>query len=90
MIDIAKATETLETYFANVTHEQFAVDLEKFCPELFEEEQKHLELEELKSTEIYQKAKEDHKLEIAPKLLQKGLSVEEVAEILELDVGSIA
>ena len=90
MIDIAKATAVLETYFANVTHEQFAVDLEKFCPELFEEEQQDLELYQLKNTEIYQKAKEDNKLEIAPKLLQKGLSIEEVAEILELDVRSIA
>jgi transcriptional regulator with XRE-family HTH domain len=36
MIDIAKATETLENYFANVTDKQFAIDLEKFCPELFE------------------------------------------------------
>ena len=75
-------------YFANVTHEQFAVDLEKFCPELFEEE-KERELERSENAEIYRQAKEDNKREIAPKLLEKGLSPEEVAEILELDVHRI-
>jgi predicted transposase/invertase (TIGR01784 family) len=44
----------------------------------------------LKTAEIYQKAKEDSKLEIAPKLLQKGFSIEEIAEILELDKSLIA
>jgi transcriptional regulator with XRE-family HTH domain len=34
MIDIAKATEILDNYFANVTDEQFATDLERFCPEI--------------------------------------------------------
>lgn len=38
MVDIAKAKKSLEDYFANVTKEQFNTDLEKFCPELFEEE----------------------------------------------------
>jgi uncharacterized protein (DUF4415 family) len=38
MLDLAKATEILETYFANATSEQFAIDIQKFCPELFEEE----------------------------------------------------
>jgi uncharacterized protein (DUF4415 family) len=38
MLDLAKATEILETYFANATSEQFAADIQKFCPELFEEE----------------------------------------------------
>jgi uncharacterized protein (DUF4415 family) len=37
MLDLAKATEILETYFANATSEQFAADIQKFCPELFEE-----------------------------------------------------
>jgi hypothetical protein len=40
-------------------------------------------LELLTPAEIYHKAKEDHKLEIAAKLLQKGLNAQEVAEILE-------
>jgi hypothetical protein len=38
MVDIAKAKKSLEDYFANVTKEQFDTDLQKFCPELFEEE----------------------------------------------------
>jgi predicted transposase YdaD len=90
MLDVVKATAALENYFATVTPEQFAVDLRKFCPELFEEEENGKELEQLTTNEIYQKAKEDNKLEIAPKLLQKGLTIEEVADILELDVNAIA
>jgi predicted transposase YdaD len=90
MLDIAKATEVLEDYFENVTQEQFALDLRRFCPELFEQEGKKIKLEKLKNAEIYQKAKEDSKLEIAPKLLQKGFSIEEIAEILELDKSLIA
>lgn len=90
MIDIAKATEALETYFANITHKQFAIDLEKFCPELFEEEQNDREFDSSTNTELYQQGKKDHKLEIASKLLEKGLSPEEVAEILELDIRLIA
>lgn len=35
-------------------------------------------------------AKEDGKLEIEPKLLQKGFSIEEVARILEIDINLIA
>lgn len=31
----------------------------------------------------------EEKLEIAPKLLQKGLSIQEIAEILEVDVETI-
>jgi uncharacterized protein (DUF4415 family) len=47
MLDLTKATEILETYFANVTSEQFAVDIQKFCPELFEEETDNLDLPRL-------------------------------------------
>jgi predicted transposase YdaD len=90
MLDIAKATEALESYFATVSPEQFDIDLRKFCPELFEEEENSQELDRLTTTEVYQKAREDNKLEIAPKLLKKGLSIEEVADILELDVKAIA
>jgi predicted transposase YdaD len=91
MIDIAKATELLENYFTNVTNEQFALDLKEFCPELFEDEQENsLDTELLNNEEIYRKAKEDSKLEIAPKLLQKGFSIEEVAKILEIDINLIA
>jgi predicted transposase YdaD len=91
MIDIAKTTEQLENYFANVTNEQFAIDLKEFCPELYEDEQESsLNIEPPNNEEIYRKAKEDGKLEIAPKLLQKGFSIEEVATILEIDINLIA
>ncbi len=91
MIDIAKATELLENYFVNVTNEQFARDLKEFCPELFEDEQESkLDNKLQNNAEIYRKAKEEGKLEIAPKLLQKGFSMEEVATILEIDINLIA
>ncbi len=105
MVDIAKATKTLEYYFAGVTKEQFSDDLRKFCPELFEEEEEEQtngsensslsqandrQLDLLTHSEIYQKAKEDNKIEIATKLLHKGISVKEVADLLELDINSLA
>jgi hypothetical protein len=91
MLDIAKATVILEHHFATVTPDEFAKNLREFCPELFEDEQEGiLDTDLLKNEEIYRKAKEDGKLEIAPKLLQKGFSREEVATILELDVNLIA
>jgi hypothetical protein len=108
-IDIAKATELLEHHFATVTPEEFRANLEKFCPELFEQEEGQSngskstslrkkerlqsvdrELNLLTHSEIYHKAKEDNKIEIAAKLLHKGISVEEVAEILQLDVNTLA
>jgi hypothetical protein len=104
MVDIAKATKTLEYYFAGVTKEQFSDDLRKFCPELFEEEEDQTngsedsslseandrQLDLLTYSEIYRKAKEDNKIEIATKLLHKGISVKEVADLLELDINSLA
>jgi predicted transposase YdaD len=91
MLDIAKATQILEHYFATVTPDEFAKNLREFCPELFEDEQENsLDTELLNNEEIYRKAKEDGKLEIAPKLLQKGFSIEEVAKILEIDINLIA
>jgi hypothetical protein len=109
MVDIAKATKTLEDYFAGVTKEQFSEDLRKFCPELFEAENEQTngsgdsspsggndrsqpvecQLDLLTHSKIYQQAKQDNKIEIAAKLLHKGISVKEVAEILELDINSI-
>jgi predicted transposase YdaD len=86
MLDIDKSKQMLENYFATVTQEQFAIDLEKYCPELVEAESASLESEISENTELYQQAKQENKLEIAPKLLKKGLSIQEVAEILELDV----
>jgi hypothetical protein len=90
MIDLAKATEILSTYFDRVSPEQFAADLAKYCPELFEPTGDVLDLEALRNSELYRQAKAESKLEIVPKLLQKGMSIEEVAELLELDVRSIA
>jgi predicted transposase YdaD len=90
MLDINKSKEILENYFATVTREQFAKDLEKYCPELVEAESANLDSETSKNTELYQQAKQESKLEIAPKLLKKGLSIQEVAEILELDVHLLA
>jgi hypothetical protein len=83
MLDINKS-------FANVTQEQFAIDLEKYCPELVEAESASLASDEFDKAELYQQAKQEGKLEIAPKLLKKGLSIQEVAEILELDVHLIS
>lgn len=48
-----------------------------------------LGLSELKQTKVYQEAKEEGKLEAVPKLLQFGLSVEQVAEALGLQVEQV-
>jgi predicted transposase YdaD len=90
MLDIAKCKEILETHFANVTREEFIANLEEYCPELFEAGSNQIHVDNVKKSELYQQAKEENKLEIAPRLLQKGLSVEEVAELLELDVQLLA
>ncbi|WP_026734976.1 hypothetical protein [Fischerella sp. PCC 9605] len=48
-----------------------------------------LNLNLLKETRVYQEAKEEGELEtklkILPKLVQKGLSVQDISELLELD-----
>jgi hypothetical protein len=86
MLDVNKLNEMFEHYFATVTNEEFLADLEKFCPEFFNAELDIPESDKFKNMELYQQAKNDNKLEIAPKLLKRGLSVQEVAEILELDI----
>ncbi len=45
-----------------------------------------LNLNLLRQTRVYQEAKEEAKLELVTKLVQKGLSIQEIAELLELDV----
>jgi hypothetical protein len=90
MLDVNKLNEMFEHYFATVTKEKFLADLEEFCPEFFNAELDIPESNEFQNTEIYQQAKNDNKLEIAPKLLKKGLSIQEVADILELDVHLLA
>jgi predicted transposase/invertase (TIGR01784 family) len=54
-----------------------------------EEIEKMLNLNLLKETRVYREAKEERSLEIVPKLLQKGLSIQEVAELLELDTETV-
>ncbi|MES1023397.1 hypothetical protein ABN584_10900 [Gloeocapsa sp. BRSZ] len=47
----------------------------------------------IKGTKVYQEAKEEGALKVTvklvPKLLQKGLSIQEVADILELDMEEV-
>jgi predicted transposase YdaD len=90
MLDVKKCQEILEHHFATVTREEFLANLEEFCPEFIAAGIEDSESAEIENTEIYQQAKQDNKLEIAPKLLKKGMSIQEVAEILELDVHLIA
>jgi predicted transposase/invertase (TIGR01784 family) len=54
-----------------------------------EEVENMLNLNLLKETKVYQEAKQEGKLEIVPKLLKKGLSIQEVAELLELDTETV-
>jgi predicted transposase/invertase (TIGR01784 family) len=90
MLDINKCQEILEHHFATVTREEFLANLEEYCPEFIAAVREDSESTELQNTELYQQAKQESKLEIAPKLLKKGLSIQEVAEILELDVHLLA
>ena len=86
MLDIKKCQEILEHHFDTVTREEFLANLEKFCPEFMAAEIDDSAAAKSTNTELYQQAKQDSKLEIAPKLLKRGLSIEEVAAILELDI----
>ena len=86
MLDIKKCQKVLEHHFATVTPEEFLTNLEKFCPEFIAAGIDDSESAKFKNTELYQQAKQESKLEIAPKLLKKGLSIQEVAAILELDI----
>jgi SOS response regulatory protein OraA/RecX len=90
MLDIKKAAELLEHHFATVTHEEFLANLEEFCPELFQARQETIAAAKLKEDETHRKLDEASKLKIAPKLRQRGMSVAEIAEILELDQSLIA
>jgi predicted transposase YdaD len=87
MLDFDKATKILTEHFANLTPEQFEVNLREYCPELFPE--KIDNPDNIKDTDLYQQGHQDSKLQIIPKLLEKGLSTQEVAELLELDIHKI-
>lgn len=58
-----------------------------------EEIEAMLNISLLKETRVYQEAKEEGRLErdveLVPKLLQKGFSIQEVADLLELDVEEV-
>ena len=86
MLDIKKCQEILDHHFATVTREEFLANLENFCPEFMAPGIDDAESAKFQNTELYQQAKQESKLEIAPKLLKKGLSIQEVAAILELDI----
>ncbi|WP_310426532.1 hypothetical protein [Chamaesiphon sp. VAR_48_metabat_135_sub] len=89
MLDFQAATKIMTEHFATLTPEQFLINLEEYCPELFQESSANLDIEQLRNTEIYQQAEKESKLKIVPKLLAKGLSIQEIAELLELDLETI-
>jgi predicted transposase YdaD len=90
MLDIKKAEELLKHHFATVTHEEFLANLEEFCPEFFQARQETMAAARLQEDEIHRKLEEASKLKIVPRLRQRGMSVAEIAEILELDQSMIA
>ena len=87
MLDFDKATKILTEHFANLTPDEFEVNLRKFCPQLSSETAANLEC--IENTDLYQQGHQDSKLQIIPKLLNKGLSTQEVAELLELDIHKV-
>jgi hypothetical protein len=88
MLDVAETQKILEDYFANVTTEQFVSDLKSYCPELLDSGDPKLE-EKIEIARIYQQAKQESQLEIASKLLKKGLSVDYISELLEVDASLV-
>ena len=48
-----------------------------------------LGLNELKQTKIYQEAVQEGKLTAVPLLLKAGLTVKQIAEQLQLDIGAV-
>ncbi len=89
MLDFDKATKILTEHFADLTPDEFEVNLRKYCPELSPETTDDISTDNPQDTDIYRQAQQDSKLQIAPKLLKKGLSIQEVAELLELDIHKV-
>lgn len=54
-----------------------------------EEIEAMLGLSELKQTKVYQEAKLEGKLEVVPVLLKVGLTVEEIASQLDLEIAAV-
>ncbi len=48
-----------------------------------------LNLDEFQNTRLYESILEKTKLKIVPKLADKGMSIQEIAELLELDAETI-
>jgi predicted transposase YdaD len=48
-----------------------------------------LDLSEFQKSTLYQSVQKKTKLDIVPKLLEQGLSVQQIAEALELDVEEV-
>lgn len=89
MLDVVETQKILEDYFANITSEQFVADLQSYCPELLEAESSELNLDRLEKIRIYKQVKQESQLEIASKLLKKGLTVDYISELLELDASLV-
>jgi predicted transposase YdaD len=87
MLDFDKATKILTEHFANLTPDEFEANLKKYCSELSPETTENSE--NIKDTDLYQQGHQDSKLQIVPKLLDKGLSTQEVTELLELDIHKV-
>jgi predicted transposase YdaD len=87
MLDFDKATKILTEHFANLTPDEFEANLKKYCSELSPETTENPE--NIKDTDLYQQGHQDSKLQIVPKLLDKGLSTQEVTELLELDIHKV-
>ncbi|MEL6462779.1 MAG: Rpn family recombination-promoting nuclease/putative transposase [Cyanobacteria bacterium J06621_15] len=70
-----------------------AVVIDKFSSLSMEEIETMLNLDSLKKSKVYQEGVEEgilkNKLETIPKLIRLGLSIEQIAEFLELDVETV-
>ena len=92
---INKALEELTDTLITLKVLQFieTIVVYKFPNLSLEEIEAMLNLNLLKQTRVYQEAKEEGELEtklkILPKLVQRGLSVQEISELLELDEETI-
>ncbi|MDM9379957.1 hypothetical protein QUB80_04495 [Chlorogloeopsis sp. ULAP01] len=48
-----------------------------------------LNLDEFKNTRLSESILEKTKLELVPKLIEKNMSIQEIAEVLEIDIETI-